>query len=52
MEKTILNIRAEVGSFEEGKELLKRLEVLKEQFEVNVELSIKSTFDLFQANRE
>lgn len=52
MEKTILNICAEVGSLEEGKELLNRLEVLKKQFEVNVELSIKTTSDLFQVNRE
>lgn len=52
MKKTILKVCAEVESLEEGKELLNRLEVLKEQFEVNVELSIKTTSDLFQVNPE
>jgi hypothetical protein len=48
MKKTVLNIKIQVDSLMEGKELLNDLEVLQEKFEINVELSIKTTPDLFQ----
>lgn len=47
--KTALNIKFEADSLEKGKELLKKLEVLQSEFEVNVELSINTTSRLFQA---
>lgn len=43
-----LNINVKVDSLEKGKELLNKLEVLENYFEVNVELSINTTSRLFQ----
>jgi hypothetical protein len=51
-EKITLDIRVEVDSFEKGKELLSKLEVLQEEFKLNVELTICPTSLLFQATQK
>lgn len=51
-EKVTLNIKVKVDSLEKGRELLNKLEVLQNYFEVNVDLSINTTSILFQVNPE
>lgn len=50
--KTPLQIDAKVSSFEEGNELLLKLETLKNNYELTIKLNIEVSHSLFQANFE
>ncbi len=50
--KTILKIEAKVSSFDEGKELLEKLEVLENKYKLTISLTIEPSQPLFQVNPE